>query len=281
MQEKSINTEFIIQVRDQSKINLNIWDRGENNKKMLIITHGYGEHQGYYRDFANYFANKGFIVCTYDLRSHGLSEGKRGHVSPFELFLDDFEMIIAFLKKTKGELPLYLFGHSMGGSIVINYLLNRKPKNIVKTIISSPWLKLAFEAPKFKLLLAKIGKALFPNFPIKGELDIYNLSRNIDFKNTFKNDPLTYDLISSAYFFAIRNAGIFALDNASKFDYDLLMSHGDDDRITSIEASKSFCAKVGSKCTFKEWSGGYKHVVFSENDKLDIFNYFHSYLVQK
>lgn len=281
MEEKSINTEFIIQAKNKTKINLNIWDRGENDKKMLVITHGYGEHKGYYKDFAKYFVNKGFIVCTYDLRSHGLSEGKRGHVSPFDLFLDDFEMILVFLRKTKGELPLYLFGHSMGGSIVINYLLNRKPKNIVKTIISSPWLKLAFEPPKFKLLLAKIGLILFPNFPIKGELNIDNLSRDLDFKREFKDDPLTYDLISPAYFFAIRNAGVFALENASEMNYSLLISHGDDDRITSIKASKLFCSNSGKNCHFKKWNGGYKHVVYSENDKLDIFSYFHSYLVQK
>jgi len=240
-----------IKSKGDINLSLKIYESDEGFDKILVITHGYGEHQGYYEDFAKYFMKKGFAVCTYDLRSHGKSGGKQGHVPSFELFLDDLENIIGFAQNQLGALPVYLFGHSMGGSIVLNYLLRRTPENVNKAIISSPWLKLAFEPPRLKLILANIGKKLFPSLVMKGELDIYSLSRNPDFVSRFINDPLTYDKISPGYFSTIREYGLYALANANKLRNKVLMSHGSDDKVTSSQASKEFCENTGEYCTYK------------------------------
>jgi len=263
------------------KLNLNLYNPNKKIKSILIFTHGYGEHSGYYDDFATFFAKKGVFCVSYDLRSHGLSEGKRGHVSDFELFIDDLQNVINYSKGVVKNKDVYLFGHSLGGSIVLNFLLRRDANEIKKGIVSSPWLKLAFEPPKSKLIMARIGKALFPSFVMKGELNIDHLSRNSDFKKRFEQDPLTYDLISPGYYFEIYDAGIWALNNADKLRTPVLMSHGDDDKVTSMNASKEFCKKAGKFCLFKNWENGYRHVVFSENDKDMIFDYFYSYLVQE
>jgi len=269
--------EFKIKAKNDTGLNLRIY-RKDSFDKILVITHGYGEHQGYYVEFANYFSNRGYAVCTYDLHSHGLSEGKKGHVPSFELFLDDLDSILDFARKQVGGLPINLFGHSMGGSIVLNYLLRRSPDRIGKSVISSPWLKLAFEPPKLKLFLAQIGKNLFPSLVMKGELNPDDLSRNPEFVDRFINDPLTYDKISPGYFSTIREYGLHALSNASKLMYPILMSHGSDDNVTSSSASREFCDKCGDLCEYKLWEG-YKHVVFSENDKDKIFDFYRSYLV--
>ena len=269
---------YKIKSNNGAELSLSVYKSDNDFDKILILTHGYGEHQGYYEDFARYFLNKGFAICTYDLRSHGMSDGKQGHVPSFELFLDDLDEIIDFGQKQLGDLPLYLFGHSMGGSIVLNYLLRRKPENINKAIISSPWLKLAFEPPKLKLILANIGKKLFPSLVMKGELDPYSLSRNPDFVSRFINDPLTYDKISPGYFSTIREYGLYALANANKLRNKVLMSHGSDDKVTSSQASKEFCENTGEYCTYKLWEG-YKHVVFSEKDMNTVFEYYYDYLV--
>jgi len=275
---KKIISKENFQIKSTNDILLDLTIYGERSDvdKLLLITHGYGEHQGYYKEFAEYFIDKGYNVCTYDLRSHGRSGGKRGHVPLFDLFLDDIESIIGFIQKEFNPKTIDMFGHSMGGSIVLNYLYKRDTKNINKIVISSPWLKLAFEPPKFKLFLAKVGKMLFPSVPLKGELDTKNLSRDQDFINRFDTDSDTYDKISPAYFFEIRNAGLFVLENESKIDLPILITHGSDDKITSYDASKVYC-ESNENCIFKNWSG-YKHVVFSEKDKDLIFEYYYNFL---
>jgi alpha-beta hydrolase superfamily lysophospholipase len=277
MKKKSNSKAYKLSSTNDTLIDFTIYSEKENIDKLLLITHGYGEHKEYYREFAEYFVKKGYAVCTYDLRSHGKSGGKRGHVQLFDLFLDDIDKIIDVIRDIFGMIPIFLFGHSMGGSIVLNYLYKRESKHIEKVVISSPWLKLAFEPPKFKLFLAKVGNLLFPSIPLKGELDTKNLSRDIGFIQRFEKDPDTYDKISPKYFFEIRNAGLFVLENKTKIQTPILLTHGSDDNITSLEASKEFCNSVGDICTFKEWKG-YKHVVFSENDKDSIFEYYYNYL---
>ena len=270
--------EFKIKSTNETGLSLRLYKKDNDFDKILVITHGYGEHQGYYVEFANYFSNHGYAVCTYDLRSHGLSDGKKGHVSSFELFLDDLDRIIDFARKQVGELQINLFGHSMGGSIVLNYLLRRTLVGIDKSIISSPWLKLAFEPPKLKLFLANIGKNLFPSLVMKGELNPDDLSRNSEFVARFIDDPLTYDKISPGYFSTIREYGQYALSKANKLKYPILMSHGSDDNVTSSSASRAFCGNCGNMCEYKLWEG-YKHVVFSENDMDKIFEFYMNYLV--
>ncbi len=261
------------------KININIYETENEPKGLLIVTHGYGEHSGFYDDLASFFTSKDFNVVAYDIRSHGLSEGKRGHVPKFDYFLDDLENVINFSRIKYKKLPVFLFGHSLGGSIVLNFLLKRDASDIKKAIISSPWLKLAFEPSKIKLFLAKLGKSLFPAFVMKGELNIEHLSRDSNFQKRFIEDPLTYDLISPGFYSGISESGIWALEHSDDLKTPVLISHGDNDMVTSNVASREFCDKAGDFCTFKEWSGGYRHVVFSENDKAEIFGFYYSYLV--
>lgn len=268
--------EFNINSFDGLNLNLRFYNSEFETDKILIITHGYGEHQGYYEPMADYFIINGFNVLSYDLRSHGRSEGRRGDVAKFQYFIDDLSNIIDHLKIQYPDSKLFLLGHSLGGNITINYLLKNSRVHIHKAIVTSPWLRLAFEPPLIKKILAKIGLALFPSLVIKGELNIKNLSRNQQFIKTFESDPLNYDLISSRYYKEIIDAGEYALANTDKLGTSLLLCHGDDDEITSYDASKLFAERSGS--LFKSWDGGFRHVIFSEENKEEVFNYFLKYL---
>lgn len=268
--------DFNIKSFDGLNLNLRFYYSVVKTDKILLITHGYGEHQGYYEDMAEYFTLNGFNIVSYDLRSHGRSEGRRGDVAKFQYFIDDLTVVIDHIKNQNPHSKLFLLGHSLGGNITINYLLRNSDTKICKAIVTSPWLRLAFEPPMIKKILAKIGLALFPSLVIKGELNIKNLSRNQQFIKTFESDPLNYDLISSRYYKEIIDAGEFALANANKLTTPLLVCHGDDDYITSFKASMLFAERSGSQ--FKSWDGGYRHVIFSEENKEEVFNYMLKYL---
>jgi alpha-beta hydrolase superfamily lysophospholipase len=269
---------FFLIVGNNVKLNIRQYGDVCNAVNTLIVAHGYGEHQAYYSEMAEYFAQRGYCVVTYDLRSHGLSDGKRGYVSDFSLFVDDLNHVIRYYMGIKPESRFYMFGHSLGGSIVLNYLLKYQNEKISKAVISSPWLKLAFDPPRFKKILANIGNAWFPSLVIKGELVTDNLSRDTGFVKRFDDDPMTYDKISPAYYVSTVAAGLNALEKAALLKTPVLITHGDDDRITSSEASEQFCSAAGRLATFKSWDGGYRHVVFSESDKDIIFRHYYKYL---
>src|SRR5688572_21080902 len=61
---------------------------------LVVVTHGYAEHAGRYREVANVLARTGAAVVTYDCRGHGKSSGRRGHADHFDQFLDDLDSAI-------------------------------------------------------------------------------------------------------------------------------------------------------------------------------------------
>jgi lysophospholipase len=71
------------------------------------------------------------------LRGHGLSEGKHQFVSSFEEHYRDLEVFLQRIRAAHPNQPLFLMGHSMGGLIVVRYVLSRKPK-LSGVILSGP-----------------------------------------------------------------------------------------------------------------------------------------------
>lgn len=91
---------------------------------LVIGVHGFAEHSGRYNDFGNYLSSNGYSLCMQDLRGHGLTASPKdlGYVDSFDLFLNDLEDFIEAMLKKTGFDSVFLFGHSMGGLIVLHYL---------------------------------------------------------------------------------------------------------------------------------------------------------------
>ncbi|GAI48184.1 unnamed protein product, partial [marine sediment metagenome] len=62
------------------------------------------------------------------------------------------------------------YGHSLGGNLILNYVLRRQPK-LKGVIVTGPWLRLAFEPPRFRIILAQITNYIWPSFSQKSGLD--------------------------------------------------------------------------------------------------------------
>ena len=98
---------------------------------VVCLIHGIGEYAGRFQRVAEYFNRAGIAVVSMDLRGHGRSEGKRGHCAPREEILKDIDSLIEYGKEFYPGLPIILYGHSMGGNIVLDYrargTYNEKP----------------------------------------------------------------------------------------------------------------------------------------------------------
>ena len=84
---------------------------------------------------AAYMVEKGFAVYAADLIGHGKSGGKRGHMLHFEEYLETVDALIELALKASPGLPVFLYGQSMGGNVVINHALRGTDK--VKAYIAS------------------------------------------------------------------------------------------------------------------------------------------------
>ncbi|MEL6561675.1 MAG: lysophospholipase [Bacteroidota bacterium] len=226
-------------------------------KAILCIVHGFGEHQERYTHVIDAMVAEGIAVFTFDLRGHGKSEGKRGHAKKYSYLIEDVEEFLMHARREFNDAPIILMGHSFGGHIVANFLLKKTTSEIAAAIISSPWLKLAFEPPAFKVKLAKIMANIYPAYSDKSELDVSRLSRVPEIAEAYSKDPLVLNTITAGLFTSILSASDWIIANASTLKVPTLLYHGTADEIISIDGSKQFANNAGEVVDFRELAGVY------------------------
>ena len=105
----------------------------------LVVVHGMVEHSLRYAEFAQYMAEQGGNVITFDLRGHGQyhqhrdSTGDFGHTS-FGGAQQIFTDITTLFESLPDNLPRIVLGHSMGAAIALRYIeLNDNVKQAILT----------------------------------------------------------------------------------------------------------------------------------------------------
>ena len=97
-------------------------------KATLLILHGMAEHSGRYADFAQFLADHGVAVATYDHLGHGKTVktaddlGFFGDEHPVQSLLKDVIIMADALKNRYPDVPHFVMGHSMGSFIARNVL---------------------------------------------------------------------------------------------------------------------------------------------------------------
>lgn len=263
--------EFELQTKDNLKLFGHSWQPDtEAPKASVALVHGMGEHIMRYDHWAKKFVNRGYAVTGMDHRGHGRSEGKRGHIHSYESLLLDVDMLIKKSLEFFPDKPVILYGHSLGGNIVLNHALTRK--NISCYIVTSPWLRLSFKPSSIKLALAKTMKRILPGLLQPSGLNVGHISHDPEVVKAYENDPLVHDRISVRMFIGAYTRGEWALANAGKLDRSVLLMHGGDDKITSADASHRFAEKAGKHVELKIWEEMY-HELHNEKIKDEVFEY--------
>lgn len=250
------------------------------SKGVVCIVHGFAEFSDRYEHVAKFLGEHGFAVLTYDQLGHGKTEGKRGHADSYDDMLDTVRTITHEAETRFPGLPVFLYGHSMGGNIVTNYLLKRQPKNVKAAVVTGPLFKLGFEPPAIKVLLAKIMVNIYPKFTEKSELDAEAVSRDKNEVRKYKENPLTLNVITAGMFLGFFNAAKYALEHANDLRVPLLIMHGTADRLTSYKGSEEFTKNhTGGLVTLKLWDGFY-HELHNEpeEDRKKVLDYITTWL---
>jgi acylglycerol lipase len=167
----------------------------DNPRAIIIMVHGIGEHIKRYIGWADLFSSVGIGFLGVDLPGHGLSDGKRGHIKSYSDFSEILDTLIDVSGKTYQGVPVFVYGHSLGGGIVLDYLLHEK-RPVKGAIVTSPWLRLAFEPSKLKRYLAGLMRNITPSLLQPTGLIVNHISHDKDVIEKYIKDPLVHKNIS-------------------------------------------------------------------------------------
>ncbi len=124
----------------------------KNAKANIVLAHGFTESAEKFREMAYYFVNNGINTFALDHRGHGYSSRLPGNtetvrLNKFSDYIDDLNIFVRDIVMPRSNgLPMYLFGHSMGGGIAARYI-QVYPDVFEKAILSSPMICAQTGAP--------------------------------------------------------------------------------------------------------------------------------------
>ncbi len=243
---------------------------GTDIRAMIVLVHGLGDHTGRYTNWVQKFSAQGVGVTGLDLPGHGKSDGRRGVIRNYG---QTNEMLDALLKEyvmTFPGVPVFIYGHSLGGGIVLKYILDRHPE-ITGAIVTSPWLRLPFEPESHKVIMARVMSLVYPGFVQPSGLIIDHISQKKEIVDDFREDPLVHNKISAGLFVSAVSAASHALENIHSLDVPMLLMHGSDDLITSPKGSIELASK-SEMIELKIWDGGF-HELHNEPFSEEVFTY--------
>jgi len=252
----------------------------EETKAVILLVHGMGEHATRYTDFViPKLTENGIGVIAFDQFGHGKTTGKRGHCPSFDAVLESVEKVQEKAIAIFGNTPLFLYGHSMGGNVVINYVL-RKKHSFKGVIATSPFLQLAFQPPAIKLFVGKLLQKIAPSMTMGNELVPSDLSRDNIEVQKYIDDPLVHDRISPNFSITFIETGKWAIENGEKLQTPMLLLHGTSDAIIDYKGTQEF-SKKSSAATLKLYEGGYHELhndLCKEEMMADVVNWLENQL---
>ena len=245
------------------------WEPEGTPRSAIVLVHGYAEHSSRYAHIASYLIDHGHAVYTYDHRGHGRSEGKRAYVESFDAYLEDLDIFLQRICTRYSDLPVFLFGHSMGGTICALYCIERH-MNLAGLILSSPALRIHGAAP---FLLIKILYALgylLPSLPTI-KLDRSNLSHDDEVVAKACRDLLNFHgrmpaRTGSEILHAIHRIQV----GMDRLSLPFLVFHGTADRLTDVSGSCQLYHTATSEDKTLGLYEGFYHETFNEPQKSQV-----------
>jgi alpha-beta hydrolase superfamily lysophospholipase len=241
-----------------------------NARGEIIITHGFGEHSGRYEALIAHLLNEGYTVTVYDHRGHGKSAGLYGHIDRFSQYEEDLDYVVSVIRSLSAAEKFFIIGHSMGGLVALRYLIKQR-QGISGAVISAPLIAIATKVPAHKLLMAKIGASLFPRMRMANEINPAVLSRDAAVGHAYAADPLVGKMVSTRWFAEAVKAMDELQRSASQITLPVLVMHGTEDRLASVEATKNLFANLASRDKRLKIYEGYFHELFNEPEKQEVY----------
>ncbi|MFC2075057.1 alpha/beta hydrolase [Bdellovibrionota bacterium] len=230
----------------------------------LLITHGFGEHCGRYKQLAKDLNAQGISVHAWDLRGHGKSPGIRGHVDSFNDYYADLHEFRHFVAELQPSVPIFLFGHSLGGLITFRYVQDFLPAGVRGVILSSPFIGIAIDLPKIKLLASKILKLVVPRLTLYNELNATLLSHDPSIAEAYDSDPLVHHRASSAWFYNFLAEAKKTTEQASEWNLPIAVLYAGSDQIVSVDATEKVCSAIDSELLTQKRYEDFYHEIFNE-----------------
>ena len=244
---------------------------------LVVVTHGYAEHAGRYREVANVLARAGAAVITYDCRGHGKSSGRRGHADRFTQYLDDLDAAVAWgrgecTQAGVSDPKVVLVGHSHGSLITLRAISDAtRATGAVAASVASPFLALRMKVSAVKRTAGKLVAKVYPGLAMANGIRIEDLTSDEGKLAERRADTLCNDVATAGWFVEATAAQEYVLAHADAIRMPTQWLVGGADPIADPAQSRAVADRVRNATVEYHDLAGLKHEVFNERTRGDVF----------
>jgi alpha-beta hydrolase superfamily lysophospholipase len=241
------------------------WQPTTTRKRgVLVVMHGLKDHSARYADFAHTLNQAGYAVYAFDMRGHGESAGDRVGVLLFDDYVMDLDVFLHRVMSDERDIPIFVFGHSMGGAIATLEEIEYHPA-INGLILSGAALEPGVS--NARIGLTRFTASIDPDLAAFN-LDLEKFSRDPAVVEAAKHDPLVYQNSATVHMATKLIEGIQKIDaNMERVDVPILILHGKADQVTPPSGSQALYARASSKDKSLQLYGKMFHDLLHEPEK--------------
>ncbi|MBA2565207.1 MAG: alpha/beta hydrolase [Gemmatimonadetes bacterium] len=207
---------------------------------VVVLLHGIGEHSGRQARLGRALGDAGFSALAFDLRGHGRSSGRRGHVERFEDHVDDLSVFWRIVGDQGRPGPRFLLGRSLGGLVALHFLLRDRPPGVAGLILASPALRLRLKPGRARLAAGRLLDRVLPGIGLPHDIHPRQLTHDASLAREYANDPLVQRRSSARSYLELLSAMESARARAAAVETPLLVLAGGEDPVLSPEAMGDF-----------------------------------------
>ncbi|MEM7553070.1 MAG: lysophospholipase, partial [Cyanobacteria bacterium P01_A01_bin.84] len=222
------------------------WYPENQVRAALIIVHGLGGHCNLYQNIIKHLIPKNYAIYAFDLPGNGRSPGLRGHINDWNDYRESLQLFVQLVTQKEGKIPLFVFGHSLGGLISLDYILRLSPQelSLLSGLITlAPAVGKVGVSP-IKLFIGKVLSQIIPTFTLNTGIDLSKSTRDKDVLATYAEDDLRHRLGSARLSTEFMKTTKWVNNQIPFLKLPLLILHGDADEVAPIEVSYKLLQKV-------------------------------------
>ncbi|MEL6149291.1 MAG: lysophospholipase [Chloroflexota bacterium] len=250
-----------IRSADGTELHTQWWLPTDGLRAVVALVHGWSDHSGRYMNLVDRLVPVGIGVQGIDLRGHGRSTGQRGHINAWSEYRADVDALLNDVEAHFGDVPLFLFGHSMGGLVVMDYAIHHPNRQLNGLISSSPLLEQPNVSPAF-VRVAKLLSRVAPNLSLNPGADPNTVSRDPAVVEKYSADPLGHNRSTPRFGMEMLATQAFVMANLDGIQYPFLLYYGTADALVPVQVSQTVLPGIGAadKTRF-EYDGGYHELI--------------------
>jgi alpha-beta hydrolase superfamily lysophospholipase len=256
-------------------------------KAQVLVNHGYLEHCLRYTDFAEHLSQKKDIsVTVFDYRGHGKSKGARGYLDDWQDYINDMNAARSTLLPT---LPTFLLGHSNGGLVVLDALLQQDEeisKTLKGVVVLSPYVAPNHAVPWIKIFASKVLGKYFPSITVPADLTAAEVTNCPQKQKEHDEDSVLLNKATVGWALQTMTAQermqtMVLEEDAGKLSIPLLFAYAGADQVSNPKINEEIADKLQATDKTVIKREGEQHEILNEVNRMELFDIIADWILKR